>query len=149
MKYRPYLLLVIGLLVILLLTNCSPADPGRLPPTEMTQGGGDTEGSSLTAGVQEVEGVVLSGGDQTAEGLLDAPRTFAYEVQLDSGAVITITYTAYPPSPAGENQPQPRLEFQDGVINPGNRISARGTYDPATTTLTVEADTDFIETFSE
>ena len=140
MSIRTFLLFFIGLSIIAVLGGCS-----ELPPAETPQDGDPP----LSAGVQEVHGVVLSGGDQTAEGLLDTPRTFAYKVQLDSGEIITVTYTAFPPRPVGETEPAPRLEFQDGMINPGDRLSARGTYDPETTTLTVEAETDFIETFSE
>lgn len=102
----------------------------------------------LSAGVQEIAGVVIGGGDTTPEGLMDAPRTFIYQVRLESGEEINLTYTAYPPSPVNENQPGPKLTFQSGTIIIGDQITARGTYDPSTRTLTVALETDFINTYS-
>jgi hypothetical protein len=103
---------------------------------------------TLESGLQEVEGVVIAGGDQTEKGLMDAPRTFVYQVQLESGEQINLTYTAYPPSPTGKRSPI-LLKFFEGVINPGNYIRARGTYDAENKTLTVAVDGDFIETFAD
>ncbi|MCJ7694308.1 MAG: hypothetical protein MUO40_02680 [Anaerolineaceae bacterium] len=103
----------------------------------------------LSAGAQVVWGVVLGGGDQTPEGLMDAPRTFIYQVRLDSGEEINVSYTAYPPSPSDEGQPAPKLTFYNGVISAGDYLVAQGTYDTDTRTLNVAHEPDFIETFIE
>lgn len=103
---------------------------------------------SLTDGVQEISGVVLSGGDTTPPGLMDAPRTFVYQVKLDDGVEISLTYTAYPPSPAGDARPQPKFSFYNGNIQTGDYLTARGTYDSASKTLTVASEGDTIETFA-
>lgn len=103
----------------------------------------------LSSGVQEVSGLILSGGDQTPQGLLDAPRTFIYQVRLDSGEEINISYIAYPPSPVNESKPSPMLTLNDGEIKIGDYIIAKGLYDLATRTLTVALETDFIETYGK
>lgn len=164
MRIWPRIHFISALVFMMLLSSCTsvnPVDPVQpedthtpLPPLNpehntSTEVVSTTQISQLTPGVQEMTGVVLSGGDQTPEGLLGGPRVFAYQVQLDSGEVITLTYTAYPPSPAGDAEPKPELNFHDGTIKPGDRFAARGTYDPTTNTLTVTAETDFIETFDQ
>ena len=103
---------------------------------------------ALKSGAQKIGGVVLGGGDQTPEGLMDAPRTFLYQVRLDSGEEINITYTSYPPTPAGEKSAI-ALTFFEGVINPGNYLVANGTYDAESKTLTVAKEGDSIETFAK
>ncbi|GAP13409.1 hypothetical protein LARV_01163 [Longilinea arvoryzae] len=103
---------------------------------------------SLADGVQEVSGVVLSGGDTTPPGLMNVPRTFVYQVKLDNGVEINVAYTAYPPSPAGDARPQIKLNFYNGNIQAGDYLSARGTYDSASKTLTVASEGDTIETFA-
>jgi uncharacterized protein YceK len=90
----------------------------------------------------------LKSGDQTPEGLMDAPRTFLYQVRLDSGEEINVTYTSYPPTPAGEKSAI-TLTFFEGVINPGNYLIANGTYDSKSKTLTVVKEGDSIETFAK
>lgn len=102
----------------------------------------------LSSGILEIGGVVLGGGDQTPEGLLDAPRVFIYQVRLDSGEEIAVTYTAVPPSPGGRRS-NFTLAFNDGMINPGNYLKARGTYDQSTKTLTIANEGDFIQTFAQ
>ena len=101
---------------------------------------------TLQSGVQTIKGTVLGGGDQTPEGLLDAPREFIFQVRLETGEEINVTYTAYPPSPAMDEVPGPRLTFHAGQINVGDTMIARGTYDAESNTLTVALEDDFIET---
>lgn len=121
------------LLLMVLLTGCSSA----------------AEPKELNSGVQEVGGTVLGGGDQTPEGLMDAPRTFIYQVKLDSGEEINFSYTAYPPSPVNENQTGPKLTFHAGTINVGDYVKIKGTYDTETKTLIAALEDDYIETFSK
>ena len=162
MGYSPNFNLFILTVLMLLFSSCSTIspdgsvmpvntmDPTGLQPSGVvlsTQYGDKNQIQHLSAGEQQVVGVVLSGGDQTPEGLMGGPRIFAYQVQLDSGEVITVEYTAYPPSPAGDSEPRPRLNFHAGTIKLGDRLIAQGTYDPTKETLTIEAETDFIETF--
>ena len=130
-------------IIILILSSCSeyPADLANNTEEISTPGF-----APLSSGVQTITGIVLGGGDQTPEGLLDSPREFKYQIRLDSGEEIFLTYTAYPPSPATDDQPGPQLNFHSGVINPGDSIKAQGTYDARTRTLTVALETDFIET---
>lgn len=125
------------ILMCLILSSCAPLQP---EPTRIV---------SLTAGVQEVSGIVLGGGDQNPPGLMDAPRTFIYQVRLDSGEEINISYTAYPPSPVNESKPSPKLTFNEGEIQIGEYIIAKGLYDLATQTLTVALEADFIETYAK
>lgn len=157
---NPFLLVVL----MMLLGSCSSISPEKpvmpvsaVEPTLLqttgfvspNQNREQNQNQILSAGDLLVAGVVLSGGDQTPEGLKGGPRNFAYQVQLDSGAVITVAYTAYPPSPAGDAEPRPKLKFHAGTIQLGDRLIAQGTYDPTNNTLTIEAETDFIETFNK
>lgn len=126
---------------LVMLSACAPANQAaKSMPTTAPE---------LSAGVQTVSGVVLGGGDQTPPGLMDAPRTFIYQVRLDSGEEINVAYTAYPYSPAAELRPAINLTLHAGEITPGVYLSARGIYDPATQTLTVADEGDFIETSPE
>ena len=136
-------LLILGLVMfsVLSLNGCTPS-----PPPEKIE---VPSFVPLTAGVQVIWGYILGGGDQTPEGLLDAPRTFIYQVRLDSWEEINVSYTAYPPSPVSQDQPGPQLTFYNGAITSGDYLVAQGTYDAATQTLNVALETDFIETFSE
>jgi hypothetical protein len=95
-----------------------------------------------------VTGTVISGGDTTpAGGPLDAPRRFVYLVQKSDGAYVNVSYTAYPPSPAGkEKMGMIRLEFANGVIIPGDLMEAYGSYDSKTNTLTVAEAGNYIRT---
>ena len=132
---------LLWILSLVVLAGCAVDDPAaKSMPTNPPE---------LSAGVQTVSGVVLGGGDQTPPGLMDAPRTFIYQLRLDSAEEINLTYTAYPYSPAAETRPAIRLTFHAGEIKPGFYLSARGTYDPATITLTVAGEGDFIETSAE
>ncbi|OJX43800.1 MAG: hypothetical protein BGO78_02205 [Chloroflexi bacterium 44-23] len=143
MKQKHLLCLVIVFFPLILLNSCSPAN--TTDPDNITKRAPQT----LQNGIQKVSGIVLSGGDTTPAGLLDAPRTFVYQVKLDGGEEINVTYTAYPPSPVSETQPKIRLAFYAGEINVGDYIIAHGNYDKSTQTLTVAAEGDYIETYSK
>jgi hypothetical protein len=69
-------------------------------------------------------------------------------VRLDSGEEINLTYTANPPMPSGKEPPF-HLTFFDGEIKTGNYLTARGTYDAETKTLTVALADDFIQTYAK
>ncbi len=133
-------------ILLLTLSACAPAatsDPAA----------GDRQSlptvAPLSAGIQIIGGVVLSGGDQSPPGLMGGPHTFVYQVRLDSGEEINVTYTTLPPSPAAADQPSPRLTFYAGVINVGDYLTARGDYNVETQTLTVALANDYIETFAQ
>ncbi len=74
---------------------------------------------------------------------MDAPRVFVYQVRLDTGATLEVSYTAFPPSPVGDKQ-KIRLEFHNGQIQVGDLLEAYGKYDPATNRLTVTEEGDYI-----
>lgn len=94
-----------------------------------------------------ISGRVIGGGDTTPKGLLDAPRRFVYQIETDEGSIVNLTYTAFPPSPFGDQQREKiRLVFHAGKISSGDRIKAQGSYEPGTNTLTVAQEGDFIET---
>lgn len=122
----------------LVLAACSPAAAGTKEAPQ-----------PLESGLQQVGGVVLGGGDTTPEGLMDAPRTFVYQVKLDGGEEINVSYTAMPPSPVSDAAPAIKLTFYAGEVKVGDYLTARGTYDKATQTLSVAAEGDFIETFEK
>jgi hypothetical protein len=98
--------------------------------------------------VTTVSGVVTGGGDTTpAGGPLDAPRTFTYEILKDDGTSVSVSYTAYPPSPAGDAaRKQIVLSFRGGSIQAGDYLSAHGTYDQVSNTVIVENPGDYIFT---
>lgn len=97
-----------------------------------------------------ISGRVIGGGDTTPEGLLDSPRRFVYQIETDDGSAVNLTYTAFPPSPFGDQQMQKiSLVLHGGRISLGHYIKARGSYDPRTNTLTVAQEGDFIETSPE
>jgi hypothetical protein len=95
----------------------------------------------------EVSGTIIAGGDTTPPDLLDAPRKFSYSLQTDDGQIVTITYTAFPPSPNLDDK-KIKLNFHAGVILIGDYVKARGSYDVQTKTLVVAEEGDFIETFA-
>jgi hypothetical protein len=132
-----FILLVLGISSCSLFDSSNTANPTTAKTNVVVP---------LTSGVQTVSGIVLDGGDQTPEGLLDSPRKFIYKVRISSGEEIKITYTAFPPSPATDDQPGPQLKFHSGTINVGDHIKARGTYDSTSKTLTIAEENDFIET---
>ncbi len=97
-----------------------------------------------------VSGYVVGGGDTTPEGLLDAPRTFVYEVKRDDGSLVHVAYTAYPPSPYGESEGDKiRLDLHAGTVLIGDYLEAHGTYDKSTNTLIVAEEGDYIETYPQ
>ena len=133
-------------LLVFLLTSCAQVTPGSpAVPASATQ----SPPKGLENGTQEIGGIVLGGGDTTAPGLMDSPRTFAFQVKTDNGEEITVTYTAYPPSPAGDTQPAVELSFYAGEILAGDYLNARGTYDQSAKTLTVANQGDYIRTAAE
>jgi hypothetical protein len=93
----------------------------------------------------EVSGIVLSGGDTSPKGLMDTPKKFAYQLKTGDGKRITVTYTAYPPSPVGDKQ-KITLKFHEGGVQVGDTMKARGSFDENTMTLLVAEEGDFIET---
>lgn len=93
-----------------------------------------------------VYGYVLGGEDLTPPGLADAPRTFEYQVQQAGNETATVTYTAFPPSPAGD-APGPTLTFHQGTIEHGDYLEACGEYEPSGGALTVSEPDHFITTF--
>jgi len=100
----------------------------------------------LTTG--HISGYVTGGGDTTPEGLLDAPRKFIYTVKSDDGAIVQVSYIAYPPSPVGDSQRKKiRLNYHAGEILIGDYIKASGTYDKSTNTLIIAEEGDFIQTY--
>src|SRR5574340_794102 len=123
--------------LMVVLSACTPIISTETKPTPKTTP------QSLTSGAQEVEGVVVGGGDTTPQGLMDAARTFVFQVSLNSGEEISVQYTAYPPSPVGDAQPKLQLDFWAGEIRKGDYLVTRGAYDPATQMLTVGAEGDF------
>jgi hypothetical protein len=135
---------IVLMMTVICLAGCAPITP----VSDASSGKEPTMDRSLESGVQEIGGVIVGGGDQTPQGLMDAPRTFIYQVKLDSGEQINLTYTAFPPTPAGQKSIY-RLTFFEGMINIGNYVQARGTYDADTKTLTVAEDGDFVETFAQ
>jgi len=134
--------------LILILTACAaptPAVPTPAAPESATK----APPTGLENGIQQIGGIVLGGGDTTPAGLMDAPRTFAYQIKTDNGEEISISYVAYPPSPAGDERPKVKLSFHAGEIQVGDYLVALGTYDKSNQTLTVGSQGDFIETFAE
>ncbi len=95
-----------------------------------------------------VSGFVVSGGDTTpADGPMDAPRVFSYKVQKDDGSFINVSYTAYPPSPVGDqNRAKITLEFYAGSIQIGDRIDASGMLDEASNTIVIGEQGGYIRT---
>jgi hypothetical protein len=96
---------------------------------------------------QTISGRIIGGGDTTPKGFYDAPRKFVYQVKQDNGAVVHVTYTAYPPSPVGDRERKKiRLSFYSGSIKTGDYLKAYGGFDNNTQTLTVADEGDYIET---
>lgn len=113
------------------------------PPPE----GGDTPAPACNA--VTVSGTVIGGGDTTPQGLQDAPRRYAFTIETDDKSHVIVTYTAFPPSPAGSAGTKIRLDLNAGTILIGDTLTACGSYDPGTNTLTVAEEGDYIETRSQ
>ena len=82
MKTTKFMILM--LTVLLLVTGCAQSPE----LVDSSSGVIKTPLPTLESGVQEIGGVVLGGGDQTEKGLMDAPRTFVYQVQLESVVLV-------------------------------------------------------------
>ena len=95
----------------------------------------------------KVSGYVIYGGDTTPDGLVDVPRKYEYQIETDDGDIINVTYTAFPPSPPGNERNKIRLDFYAGEILIGDYLQARGNYDGQTKTLIVTEDGDYILTY--
>lgn len=125
--------------------------PTPLPPPAATPTNTPVPTAAATTAAgpgTTVSGFVTGGGDTTPPGLLDAPRTFVFTVARDDGSPVNVTYTAYPPSPAGDQAgAQIRLSFHAGTVQIGDYLVARGRYDPGANTLVVAEAGDFIETY--
>ncbi len=95
-----------------------------------------------------ISGTVISGGDTTAPGgPVDAPRVFVYRVLRDEGVFINVSYTAYPPSPAGDAaRAKITLDFYGGEVRVGDRIEACGVLDKQSDMVIVAEQGDFIRT---
>ncbi len=95
-----------------------------------------------------VSGIVVSGGDTTPpRGPVDAPRIFVYKILREEGVFINVSYTAYPPSPAGDAAREKiTLDFYNGHIEVGDKMEARGTLNKETDTVVAEQG-DFIKTY--
>lgn len=94
-----------------------------------------------------ISGYVVSGGDTTSQGLFDVPRKFVYKVKTDNGSSFDVTYTAYPPSPVGDQERKKiRLSFHVGSVLIGDYLQARGSFVKSANVLTVADEGDYIET---
>jgi hypothetical protein len=97
-----------------------------------------------------VSGIVISGGDTTPEGLLDAPRTFVYQLEKDDHPIVNVSYTAYPPSPAGDvNNAKITLNLYNSGIKVGDYLIASGNYNPETNTVVVANEGNYITTYPQ
>lgn len=98
---------------------------------------------------QTIKGTVVSGGDTSQpNGPVDAPRVFAYQVRTADGTIVNVSYTAYPPSPAGDAaRAKITLDFRGGQVNVGDILEASGRMDPRTGNLIVATEGDYIRTY--
>jgi hypothetical protein len=79
-------------------------------------------------------------------GPTDAPNIYIYMIRMANGSLLNVSYTGYPPSPAGEAARENiTLNFMNGTISPGDFLVAHGNYDRDTNTVTVTNKGDFIE----
>jgi len=93
--------------------------------------------------------ISVSCGDTTLEdGPLDTPRTFVYLFQKSNGEYVNVSYTAYPPSPAGyASRARISLSLYNGSIQTGDFLKAYGTYNKETNTVVLKDEGDFIKTY--
>jgi uncharacterized protein len=95
-----------------------------------------------------VTGTVISGGADLSDGPQDAPGVIVYEVKKDNGAIIKVSYTAYPPSPVGDaNRAKIRLDFAGGAIKIGDTMEVSGRMDNEKDTINVAEQGDYIRTY--
>ncbi|MFC2055407.1 hypothetical protein ACFLV7_14090 [Chloroflexota bacterium] len=149
-----FLLLVFTLLLI----ACNPSTPEKLQSTDTEVLNTKTiapatEQVPLTTNTftecvdHLVSGDVISGGYVGPENIKDAPRKYVYEI-LNEKETFLVSYTAYPPSPVGDER-KIELKFHTGEILVGDYLIACGVYDKSTKTLVVESDGQYIQTFPE
>jgi hypothetical protein len=95
-----------------------------------------------------VRGIVVSGGDTTPQGgPVDAPRVFVFKIIRDEGDFVNVSYTAYPPSPAGDvARAKITLDFYNGSVGVGDKMEASGTLNKDTNTVIVAEQGDYIKT---
>jgi hypothetical protein len=99
----------------------------------------------------EVTGKVVSLGDAAdPDGPQDAPRKLVCRLQKDDGTVITISFTAYPPSPAGDAAREKiTLSLWSDSIQIGDYMKACGTLDVESGTISLAEQGDFLKTYPE
>ena len=129
-------------------TQSSPPPPTPIiqTPTHFSTSSPPTPTNALNA-VMTVSGYVVDGGDTTPPGLNDVPRVFEYRIERVDGSIVLVTYTAYPPSPSGNERNKIRLNFHAGEIQIRDYLQAHGNYDTQTNTLTIAEEGHFIETY--
>jgi hypothetical protein len=154
------LLIAIAILAVSLIgLNCTTVPPitSAVSPAGTTTPPPTTTPTPLTpasTGVDEqnititISGIVVSGGDTTQPGgPTDTPRKFVYKVRKEDGAFVNVSYTAYPPSPAGDAASQKiMLNFHAGSIQVGDYLGAHGVYDQETNTVMAVDQGDYIFT---
>lgn len=98
---------------------------------------------------QTIRGTVVSGGDTSQpNGPIDTPRVFVYQVRTADGTIVNVSYTAYPPSPAGDAaRAKITLDFRGGQVNVGDVMETSGRIDPHTGNLIVAEQGDYIRTY--
>jgi hypothetical protein len=96
-----------------------------------------------------VTGIVISGGDTTPSGgPVDVPRVFIYKILRDRGDYVNVSFTAYPPSLAGDEAgANITLDFYTGEVQVGDEMEACGTLDKETNTVVVAEPGDYIRTY--
>lgn len=92
------------------------------------------------------QGYVVSGGDVSPAGLSGGPRRFEYQVKIDTGVLVTVSYRAVPPSPVGDRS-SIRLDFHAGEVLIGDYMRACGSFDHSTRALVVLDPGHYIETY--
>ncbi len=107
--------------------------------------------TTSTGSITMISGYVIDEcKDTTPVGLEDAPRKLVCAVETENGSIVNVSYTAYPPSPAGDKLGEKiRLDFHAGRILKGDYIRAAGNLDTATNTLVVFDEGHYIETFAK
>ncbi len=95
-----------------------------------------------------IRGTVIGGGDTTPPGgPADIPRIFVFKVMREEGIPVNVSYTAYPPSPAGDAaRAKITLDFYGGSVGIGDKIEACGILDKSSNTLVVAEQGDYIRT---
>jgi hypothetical protein len=110
---------------------------------------GDSRSSAAgDAEYRSVSGYVVGGSDTTPSDLMDAPRRFVYLIRQGDGTITQVSYTAFPPSPAGDRQrAKIRLVLHAGKIQAGDFLRARGRYNATQGVVEVKESGDYLETY--